>query len=278
MSIITPRVPKIDWSKRFDRRWNGGNAGVTHAFNALSFIFPQGERFFIDAVREVVSGVDISSNPELSQAVKNFIAQESIHTQQHIHYNEILHAQGFENVVYDYIERLEAYSKKTFSPLTNLAVVCAYEHYTAILGNYILKNPSALANASADMALVWGWHAAEETEHKAVCFDLYQAAKGSWLHRVLNFIPVSLNFLYMFTRLYFSLLYRDGCLRPSRILGTAAQSLQFFFGSAGIAYHILWYGLCYLSPTFHPWNQNNRRELQTWLTENQSRFRQVSGA
>jgi hypothetical protein len=272
MATITPRVPKIDWSKNFDRHWNGGNAGVTHAFNALSFLFPQGERFFIDVVREVVQSVNLSNDPELSQAVKRFIAQESIHTQQHIHYNAILQSQGFENVVYDYIERLEAHGNKLFSPLTKLAVVCAYEHYTAILGNFILRNPKALAAASPDMALVWGWHSAEETEHKAVCFDLYQAAGGGWLHRVLIFFPVSLNFILIFARLYLSLLHRDGCLSPSRFFGTAVQSLRFFFGRSGIAWHMLWHGFWYLSPMFHPWNQDNRSELHSWLLENQERF------
>ena len=165
MATITPRVPKIDWSKGFDRHWNGKNAAVTHAFNALSFLFPQAERFFIDTAREFVRSVNVANDPELEQAVRSFIAQESIHTQQHNQYNAILQSQGFENVVHDFVERLQARSHKMFSPLTKLAVVCAYEHYTAILGNFILRNPEALEFASPDMALIWGWHSAEETEH-----------------------------------------------------------------------------------------------------------------
>lgn len=94
MATITPRVPKIDWSKGFDRHWNGKNAAVTHAFNALSFLFPQAEKFFIEIARDIFSSSNITNDPELTQAVKNFITQESIHTQQHNHYNTILQSQA----------------------------------------------------------------------------------------------------------------------------------------------------------------------------------------
>lgn len=273
MTSITPRVPKIDWSKGFDRHWNGRNAAVTHAFNALSFLFPQAEKFFIDVVRENVRNINVENDPELAQAIKGFIAQETIHTQQHHQYNAVLKSQGFKNVIYDFVERLQARSHKMFSPLTKLAVVCAYEHYTAILGNFILRNPKVLESASPDMALIWGWHSAEETEHKAVCFDLYQAAGGAWLHRVLVFFLVTLNFNLMFGRLYFSLLLHDNCLSPTRFFGTAFKSLSFFFGTSSITWYLLGQGFVYLSPKFHPWNQDNRSELRSWLLENQERLR-----
>jgi uncharacterized protein len=31
--------------------WHGGNPFVTHFFNALSIMFPEGERFFVGSVR-----------------------------------------------------------------------------------------------------------------------------------------------------------------------------------------------------------------------------------
>ncbi len=119
----------------------------------------------------------------------------------------------------------------------------------------------------------WRWHSAEETEHKAVCFDLYRFAGGGWLRRSLVFVLVTLNFSVMFSRLYFSLLHRDGCLEPSRLGATMMQGLKFFFARSGIAWHLLGHGLRYLSPWFHPWNQDNRQELQAWLLANQARLR-----
>ena len=275
MTAISARVPQVDWDKGFDRHWNGGNPVVTHTFNALSFLFPQAERFFIEVAREVVHGLDTTGNAELEEAVKGFIAQESTHSHQHSQYNAILETQGFENVVHRFICRLQERSHRDFSSLTKLAIVCGYEHYTAILGNYILSSPQVLKPASPDMALVWGWHCAEETEHKAVCFDLYQAAGGGWLRRVLVFFLVTLNFSRMFGCLYFSLLHRDGCLRPSKLGETAQQSLRFFFGRSGVIWDLLLHGFRYLSPWFHPWDQDNRSKLQTWLSVNQARLFEV---
>jgi hypothetical protein len=272
MTAITARVPKVDWGQGFDRHWNGGNPAVSHAFNALSFLFPQAERFFIQVAREVASSLDTTSDRALAEAVQGFITQESCHSHQHHQYNDVLERQGFENVVQTFIGRLQDRSHRDFSPLTKLAIVCGYEHYTAILGNYILSNPAVLRPASPDMALIWGWHSAEETEHKAVCFDLYRAAGGGWLRRVLVFLVVTLNFCVMFGRLYSSLLYRDGCLKPSRLFGTVWQSTRFFFGVSGVVWHLLGHGIRYLSPWFHPWNQDNRRKLEAWLSANHSRL------
>lgn len=275
MTTIFASVPQIDWTHGFDRHWNGGIPAVTHAFNALSFLFPQAERFFIEVAREVVRGLD-TRTPELECAVNGFMAQESTHAHQHHHYNTILESQGFANVVQSFVHRLQDQSRRDFSPLTRLAIVCGYEHYTAILGNFVLTNPQVLRSAESDMALIWGWHAAEETEHKAVCFDLYQAAGGGWFRRDLVFLLVTLNFSLMFGRLYASLLSRDGCLTPSRLLRTLRQAMSFFFGLSGIAWHLMGYGVRYLSPWFHPWNHDNRSKLQAWLSAHQYRLRKVS--
>ncbi len=276
MTSTTRRIPQIDGDKGFDRNWNGGNAAATHAFNALSFLFPQGEKFFIDMAREVARTLDLTADPELEQALKGFIAQESLHNYQHTRYNEVLQAQGFENVTHSYVLRLQQRSRRRLSPVTRLAVVVAYEHYTAILGNYILSNPQVLEPAQPDMALVWGWHSAEETEHKAVCFDLYHAAGGGWVRRVLMFLLVTMNFHLMFSRLYLSLLWRDGCLRPRRMPKTIGQALKFFFGGSGVGWYLARDGLRYLSPGFHPWNQDNRMKLQIWLAANQAKLREVA--
>ena len=125
MMTIAARVPKIDWNQGFDRHWNGGNPAVTHAFNALSFLFPKAERFFIDVAREVVVGVDLESNPALAERVKGFIAQESTHSHHHNQYNAVLRTQGYENVVESLDVRLQGYLQRHFSSLTKLAVVCA---------------------------------------------------------------------------------------------------------------------------------------------------------
>jgi len=272
---VTARVPIIDWHSGFDRHWNGGDPPATHAFNALSFLFPDAERFFIEVVREVLPQVQLVRRNDLESAVKVFIAQESAHSQQHAQYNAVLEQQGYENVVATFVTALQRQSRERSSPLTRLAIVCAYEHFTAILGNFLLGRPQVLSSAPSAMALVWGWHSAEETEHKAVCFDLYQAAGGGWLRRVVAFLAATLYFNLMFSRLYVSMLKRDGCFHRKNLITTMAQSCRFFFGFSGVGWHLIRYGFHYLSPTFHPWRQDNRGKLRDWLDANRHNLRVV---
>lgn len=259
MEPITPRVPQVDWSRGFPRHWNGGDPVATHFFNALSFLFPRGERFFVEQAREL-GGQD--------PAVRDFSAQEAIHARQHAQYNDVLRSQGYENVSDALAQRLEERAYRVFTPLTRLAVVCAYEHYTAALGDYILGNPRVLEHADPQMQLVWGWHAAEETEHKAVCFDLYRAAGGGWRRRVLVLLLVTMNFSRLFWRLYLDMLRRDRCFAPWRMA-------RVLFSPSGVAWPMLGAIVRYLSPWFHPWNHDNRPAMQAWLDAHASRLRPV---
>ena len=188
----------------------------------------------------------------------------------------MLRRQGYENVAAPLVARLQERANRHFTTLTKLAVVCAYEHYTAILGNYVLCNPQVLRAAQPDMALIWGWHGAEETEHKSVCFDLYRAAGGRWLRRVTIYLLVTANFHRMFWRLYCSQLHRDGCFKPSRFPGTVGQVLRFLFGWRGVGWHLFGYGVAYVSWHFHPWRQDNRGKLLEWLSVNDARLRRLS--
>jgi predicted metal-dependent hydrolase len=276
MAPIIPRVPDIKWDESFNRHWLNGNASRTHTFNALSFLFPQAERFFIEVAREVAGAFVASLNPKLRSEVNAFIAQEATHTSQHQQYNAILESMGFKNVVSPLVQSLQEQSYQHFSPLTRLAIVCGYEHYTAILGNFILSNPQILALAEKKMALVWGWHSAEETEHKAVCFDLYQAAGGGWLRRVITFMLVTLNFNLMFFRLYIHMLAHDGCLKPRRLVRTVIESARFFLGRKGVGWDLMRYGFRYLTLSFHPWEEDNRKKLARWLAENGENLRPLN--
>lgn len=263
------RVPDIDWNEGFERHWFDGNPVVTHAFNALSLFFPQAERFFIETAREMTRDTALKFEPALTQAVQHFVTQEATHTVQHKKYNAILAQQGFLNVAHDAADKRQGLYKKHFSPLTKLAIVCGYEHFTAILGHFALSNPDLLKTAAPKMALIWGWHAAEETEHKAVCFDLYNAASGGWLRRGLAFVLASVDFFSLFGLNYFHLLRRDGCLGVRQLPKSILQFSRFFFGRRGVAWPLIGYGVRYLSPWFHPWHLNNQDKLQTWLTSNQ---------
>lgn len=265
---ITPRVPKVDWSGGFPRHWNGGDPAATHFFNALSFLFPRGERFFVEQARELGGA---------APAVRDFAAQEAIHAHQHAQYNAVLEAQGYANVSDPLAQRLERHAYRVFTPLTRLAVVCAYEHYTAALGDYILRDRRPLEHADPQLRLIWGWHAAEETEHKGVCFDLYRSAGGGWARRVLLFMMVTMNFSRLFWKLYLDLLRRDGCLAGGRLLPTLLRIARIVGGPGGVGWPMAGAIVRYLNPRFHPWQHDNRAAMQAWLEANAARLRPARG-
>lgn len=272
MTSITPRVPNIRFEQGFPARWNGGDAAASHVFNALSWLFPAGERFFIDVVRAVVGELPRPVDAALSQDLQAFVVQEAIHSRQHQLYNDSMHRQGFRSVVAKTIARLQLRAHEMHL-LSRLAIVCAYEHYTTILGDYLLRRPQLLQQAEPWLALLWQWHAVEELEHKAVCFDLYHTAGGGYWRRVLLFLLVSLNFSLLFCRQYWHMLWQDGALRRGQRWHTLWRSMQLAWGRDGFGWSLLRHGLAYWRPHYHPRQFDSQQLVRQWLGSHADSYR-----
>ena len=67
--------------------WMNGSAGLTHFMTALSALFPDGEKLFIDSVRAVRYHPAIKDNEALQKEISAFIGQEAMHTQEHVGFN-----------------------------------------------------------------------------------------------------------------------------------------------------------------------------------------------
>jgi predicted metal-dependent hydrolase len=269
MSTLTVRKLNVDLSRGFARHWMGGDVYRTAFMNALSMSFPLGEQMFIDSVRAVPA--DTLPDGGLRAEVKDFIGQEASHRFVHQQYNAELARQG-----YDYT--LEPKTRKrveliaTLPVHDRLAITCALEHYTAMLADFVLRHPAWLERAEPQMRTLWSWHAAEESEHKAVAFDVYRASGGRYWKRVLWYLHVSLIFWWETSQQTVHNLKRDRALWSWRTWGSAARA---WFGRQGLAWHLLKPGLDYLSPRFHPWQHDNRALLQMWLEHNDDAFRTI---
>ncbi|OBB92214.1 metal-dependent hydrolase, partial [Mycobacterium sp. 852002-30065_SCH5024008] len=77
-----------------------------------------------------------------------------------------------------------------------LADVAALEHYTAMLGQWVLTN-RGLDYAKADpmMLDLLRWHGAEEVEHRSLVYDVYQHVSGNYLIRAFSMLFVSPLFI-----------------------------------------------------------------------------------
>src|SRR5262245_37143560 len=74
------------------RDWANEDAFETTFLNALSLLFPEGERFFVESVKQ---HKDLVTDPELQREVIGFIGQEAMHGKEHRAFNELLVAHGF---------------------------------------------------------------------------------------------------------------------------------------------------------------------------------------
>lgn len=274
MSELVVRKLDINLAQGFGRHWLGGDAYRTALFNALSMSFPLGEQMFIDSLRAIPP--DQIDDPLLAADIRDFIGQEASHRFVHEQYNAHLVRQGFDYQRGPVLARRIA-KVATLPVFVRVAITCALEHYTAMLADGLLRHPRWLDGAEPPMRLLWEWHAAEETEHKAVAFDAYRAIRAtgmaSFLPRVLTYVHVSVMFwLDTFLQTTHNL-QRDGTLWR---VATWRSALSTWFGRSGLFWHLLTPSLAYLRPSFHPWQHANAKLAQQWLARNDVSVRPVS--
>jgi predicted metal-dependent hydrolase len=234
------------------RYWHGGRRSVTLFFDNLSTFFPAGERFFI---RSVAHYRDRIEDPELLAQVRAFSAQEGMHTREHLRYNGMLRDQG--HPIDELEARVEAVldrAMRTAPRRRQLAATCALEHLTASLAHVVLSDPRLLEGAHPALAGLWRWHAVEETEHKAVAFDVYEQVGGTYAERVSTMIVTTFIFLTMVLENQVSLMARDGTVASPR---EWLSLLRFLIVEPGGLTAALPQWLRYLKPDFHPWQHDN---------------------
>lgn len=163
----------------------GGSALATHVWNGLNLVFPDGERFFIRAVRDHLDAVE---DPELRAQVRAFFGQEGRHAAEHEHYFEVLGAQGYRlRRFLGRFGRFMKWSNRWVPARLRLAMTAGAEHYTATFGALALDDPLILEETHPAVRRLIVWHATEEIEHKAVAFDVLQAAHPGYLLRITGY-------------------------------------------------------------------------------------------
>ncbi|CAD9195807.1 metal-dependent hydrolase [Acinetobacter bohemicus] len=197
-------VRRLQFNPQAIRRHYFANSPVmSHLLTALSSTFPIGEQFFVHSVRNVRDKV---KDENLQAQIAAFIGQEAMHSKAHAEFNAAWRSEDYN------LDRFQAWLArkddyvKNLHPKIQLAITCAFEHFTALLGGYILRHPEVLATLDEDAAKLWVWHAIEEIEHRAVAFDVYQAVYGDDKIRCMIMRSVTTGFasltLYSATRLF----------------------------------------------------------------------------
>jgi uncharacterized protein len=251
--LIKPRNEQFALGAVLASEWHSNDPFKTAYFNALSILFPIGEKFFIDSVREHIGFV---KDAKLLAEVRGFIGQEAVHMREHQQYNEALcAARGLDLADFeDSLRARIAMANKELPPLGRLAITVAYEHFTAVLADAFLKTPEIFAGAHPEMTRLWRWHAIEETEHKSVAYDVYLAAGGTQKGLRKAMVYVTQEFV---RKIIFNM----------RLLLRAAPGNQVRLWVTGLRWiYSMWRPLWanyrdFYRDGFHPWQHDNRDVL-----------------
>ena len=264
-ATIVPRE-NLDFGLDGDipKYWMDNDPFKTRFFDAMSTLFPMGEKFFITSVREFKDQI---TSPKLQQEVRDFTRQEAQHSMVHRQYNERLKKQGVEiDSINEQIEtRLFVDAFKLTTPLQRLAVTSALEHLTSMMCTSFFERRELLDKSDARVRALYAWHAIEEVEHKAVAFDvLTQVAKAGYWQRNLAMLTVSFGFPLTVSKIMNHMFKVDGFSRRQR-MGMWARGLWWFYKPGGLFMPTLGYYLAYYKPGFHPWKVKEMPSYGTWL-------------
>lgn len=217
-TIPTRRIsfePELaDLPKHFGR---DGDVIAPHLVAVLSALFPDGEDFFVRSVRHYRDQI---TDPDLRQQVNGFIGQEAMHGREHRELNERLAELGYPT------RRIQKMTKfglglrsKHAPPVANLALTAALEHFTATLAESLLSDPDLSESfGHAGIRDIFRWHALEESEHKAVAFDVYKAVGGSERIRVWTMKGLRPGFfVFLAINVFISILGDREARRPSAL-------------------------------------------------------------
>jgi hypothetical protein len=260
--IIRRRV-KIDFAAANASGWSGRNTGLDDVLNALSFVFPAGEAYFINSVRYYLGRI---TDPVLKEQAERFIYQEAMHSKEHARSNQVLkqiHPYGRE--MERMADALLGFGRRFTPKATQLATSCALEHFTAMLADVLLRDQRRLIDESEPaFVALWLWHAVEETEHKAVCFDVYQHIFGrgvlSYLHRVFIMATTSLTFVAVMAVGFGMIKWKKRRQHGRSDLRSAGMPrLGVMLGSVTLKMYLDYYRF-----SFHPWQQNNAHLIDEW--------------
>jgi uncharacterized protein len=251
---IRPRRMHFDFEGT-PKYWFDGEPYLTRFVEGLSMLFPEGERFFVEAVQHYKSAI---SDPELLRQIQAFGAQEGTHGAEHHKYNVRIAGQRAKG--YEYVAGMLR-EDPTLSPIDRLAATVALEHFTAMLADEFLKNPIYASRMDPKHAELWLWHAVEETEHKAVAFDVYRAVGGGYVRRTTMMCRMTAGLILSAAYIMGDLLYRDRKdLRPAH----AWTFIRWGFLSPGFFRNIVPSWLDFFRPGFHPWQRDNSNLIAAW--------------
>lgn len=262
-SITPRRSPDFGLDGDIPKYWLDNDPFKTRFFDAMSLLFPEGEKFFIVCVRDYRDQI---ADPKLQAEVKDFIYQEGQHGMVHTQFNNRVKAQGIDvdKVLQKQKDIMFGFFRKYFPRSFTLGQTAAAEHLTALMAHGFFSD-NLMQKADPRIRAMYAWHAVEEIEHKAVAFDvLTKVAKANYFTRVLSFMLVTFTFpfhVFMIMRHMFKI---DGVKNKPTVW---LKGLWWLYGWGGLYPRLIPHYLAYFLPFFHPWKHGDMNIYNLWIRE-----------
>jgi hypothetical protein len=238
----------------------GGDLISSHIIAALSAVFPDGEDFFVRSVRHYRDEI---TDPLLAEQVSGFIGQEVTHGREHRAFNTHLDEMGYHTkFVERFVRRAIGFRERHTPPITNLAATAALEHVTATLAELVLTSTETQDSFGEDSVRnLFMWHALEESEHKAVAFDVYRAVGGSERMRIITMKIARWGFLISTAIQVMASLATD---RASYRPGALSKSWRYVRTQPFLSGEVWQQLKAYERRGFHPSDVPNDELVETW--------------
>jgi uncharacterized protein len=276
---LKPRRVKFDWENT-PLHWIPEDPYATHIINVLHLLLPAGERWFVHVYKQILPCI---RDEQLRAEVKGFMGQEGTHAVAHQNVLHHMRAQGldpdpfvaqvewlFEQLLGD--STMPPFARKTWLR-ERLAVIAAIEHFTAVLGKWIVDS-RGLEAAGADPVMLdlLRWHGAEEVEHRSVAYDVFMHLDGSYARRTRAMLVTSVAFAWIWGRgAKFMVAHDPACLRPGRPPQMTEREFLGRFRAAARRGRLPSLGSLvaevpkYLKPSYHPSRHGSTQSALDYL-------------
>ena len=174
-------------------QWIPGHPVASNFASLLNIVLPPIERWFVAVFNEALPLVN---DPRLAEDMRGFIGQEATHADVHDHVlHDLMVARGIDPR--PLLDQVDFIFSRTLAPSTSpdpkrrlshlcdrLWLIAAIEHYTAVLGDFVLNCRWEDYGADPTIADLFRWHGSEEVEHRNVAHDVAAYFHNSYPDRI----------------------------------------------------------------------------------------------
>ena len=260
---IEVRRVDFEFKDNIPEFWYDNDPFLTLFLTALSATFPEGEKQFIQAVRNYQGEI---TDPVLMKQIRAFIGQEAHHSKEHDALNDLMKRKGYPVLrIEKRMAKMAKWMRSNWSKERQLANTICAEHLTAIIADYFMtKSPEELDKIHEGVRAIWAWHIIEETEHKAVAFDVYKQTVNDDTLRRTQMVLLTVLFLLETGVSTVQLLRESGRMGDMKMWFKATK---YFLGPKGMMVRLLPDYLTFYKKDFHPWDHDNRTYLKGMIDQ-----------